>query len=210
MYTMYEEYMHSQMSSSNRETGPRGTIGHDDNHVWESLNGLERSIMSWMCSSNQWTFALYDKRTTHKNTQTLVMMIIRLGWNRTHFTTIIHIHNHKHFPFQYSFSLLHFIQYPQSLFTRFVPKNPDANNAQINYLCVLWLCCNDSSISLAPTQALQYSHDHLCCEMAVNTFNVILRVDSCVVSSIHLPILMYHLLSITVPLQIMRSSSESE
>ena len=178
MYSMYEEYMHSQMSSSNRETGPRGTIGHDDNHVWESLNGLERSIMSWMCSSNQWTFALYDKRTTHKNTQTLVMMIIRLGWNRTHFSTIIHIHNHKHFPFQYSFSLLHFIQYPQSLFTGFVPKNPDANNAQINYLCVLWLCCSDSSISLAPTQALQYSHDHLCYEMVVNMFN-----------GIHLPII---------------------
>ena len=81
--TMYEEYMRVHGSSSDRvpSEGPRGTIIHDEHHVFGTVNQFDRRSMTYTCPSNKWTFSLYSALTNkHKHPYTLLRSL-RLNCN---------------------------------------------------------------------------------------------------------------------------------
>ena len=73
-------YMNHRQTECQTED-PRGTIVHDENHVFWALNQFDTSSMTYTFSSNKWTFSLWTKhKNQHKLTYTLLLSL-RLNCN---------------------------------------------------------------------------------------------------------------------------------
>ena len=66
-------FMSHRQTEYHRE-GPRGTLVHDEHHVFWALNHFDRHNMTYTFSSNKWTFAHWTKhKNKHKLAYTLLL-----------------------------------------------------------------------------------------------------------------------------------------
>ena len=72
MKYIYMSHRHCQCHMK----GPRGSIVHDEYHVFWALNHFDRHNMTYTFSSNKWTFAHWIKhKNKHKLTYTLLLSL---------------------------------------------------------------------------------------------------------------------------------------